>query len=101
MSKKIEHSVNKFAGMVLRRLMMRLGDKGDAWGDVHPLWVIAKLTEELGEVASGVNHSFDGTGRLTPGREQHLIEAISECYDVGAMAMILAETLSDALAGDQ
>ena len=85
---------------MLARLMLRVGDKGESWGDVHPLWVLAKTMEELGEVGAAINHSFDGSGGLVPGSDQHLIEAVVECHDVGAMVMILAETLSDALERD-
>lgn len=98
MTDKIEHSVNKFSARVAGRLLQRVGDKGDDWSDVHPLWLIAKLAEELGEVATAVNHSFDGYGGLVPSSDLFLIEAITECYDIGAMAMILSEVLSDALA---
>lgn len=72
--------VQAFARLVETQL--RANDHKGGWSGCSPEWLVAKLSEELGEVARYVVRRAD---------RGHAAEVAKECADIAAVAMMLAD----------
>lgn len=72
--------VQAFARLVETQL--RVNDHKGGWSGCSPEWLVAKLAEELGEVARYVVRRAD---------RGHAADVARECADIAAVAMMLAD----------
>ena len=79
-------TVRLFALAIEERLRANNGKAG--WYDVTPLWLVAKLLEEAGEVAALLV-------RDRPVTEAEYDAVCREAADVGAIAMMIADRTGD------
>lgn len=95
---RVRGSVAHFAGMMEDVLRRHDGVKS-GWEHCHPLWLQAKLTEEIGEIGDILCQLYDIDGKpflMMGDAEQAKIEvAIEEAVDVANIAMVIADVLAD------
>lgn len=65
----------------------------NGYDDVHPLWLQAKLTEEIGEIGELLAALYKPDGSRRKNRDM-LVRAFDECIDVANVALMLASNLA-------
>jgi NTP pyrophosphatase (non-canonical NTP hydrolase) len=92
----IRHQVTHFSRLMEEKL--RVNDHKGGWDDCHPFWLLAKLTEEIGELGESITKMYpsDGSnGDLGDSWNQGLLVAtIDEAVDVGNVAMMMVDVLT-------
>lgn len=65
----------------------------NGYDDVHPLWLQAKLTEEIGEIGELLVALYKPDGSRRKNTDK-LRRAFDECIDVANVALMLASNLA-------
>lgn len=93
---KVRGQVAYFAGLM--EMVLRENDNKGGWDECHPLWLSAKLAEEVGELGKVLTAIYHPEGtpycEATEIREAKL-SAIREAIDIANVAMMLADRLSE------
>lgn len=83
----------------LMELVLRDNDNKPGWSKCTPLWLHAKLTEEIGELGkllTGLYHPTDSQPyQMSEEQCQKVRLAMKEAIDIGNVAMMLADVLSE------
>lgn len=95
---EMREEVKQFA-YLMEALLKRNDGKG-GWAECHPLWLLSKLSEEMGELGKLLLEIYHPTGqrRLFPSngnQDEFILAAILEAADVANVAMMLADCLSE------
>lgn len=89
-------AVGSFSTEMLKKLEAHKDKSG--WGTMEPLPLLAKLTEEAGEVGKLLFNAFEGdSGSFGDLHEDELRELIAECADVANIAMMIADNAAATL----
>lgn len=84
--------------------VLRIHDHKGGWGDgLHPLWALAKMGEEFGELSKALAllHQTDGRPYLDYEAHNRIVaNAIRECVDIANVSMMMADVLSLRYVGD-
>lgn len=95
---RVRGQVAYFAGLM--EMILRENDDKDGWDECHPLWLNAKLAEEVGELGKILTMIYHPEGTPTPYHEtveirEMKLSAIREATDIANVAMMLADRLSE------
>ena len=85
--------VSYFAGLMERQL--KLNDQKGGWSQCHPLWLLAKLNEEVGELGQRLNELYAPDGKRFSHPDEFIVETTQEAVDVANVAMMLFDVLSE------
>ncbi len=92
-------SVKSFS--MLMEAVLRDNDHKGGWLECSPLWLLAKLNEEVGELGRAIAIEYHPSGRKlldypdTNGGHGMTNNLVRECVDIANVAMMLADVFAE------
>lgn len=94
---KVRGTVSYFAQLMEERLRANSNKVG--WDKTHPLWLMLRLNEEVGELCHLLSEFYcDDGGRWGIPRDQireKIEKVFNESADIGNFAMMIADRMSE------